>query len=122
VVSGKPKNQRRFPMGVKALNMAAVPPLSTTVKTPNKCSYSAPSDSDSEPEDEWPEDTLMPAEANRHNHLKMTNWNKYNPQSHGSHSNLNANPGVLLHMISDDRDLWSVETQEMKRQTWVCVV
>lgn len=26
---------------------------------------------------------------------------------------------MLLHMISEDRDLLSTETQEMKRQTWV---
>lgn len=102
-------------MGVSGLIMATMPPSKAPVKRPNKCSYTAPSDSDSETEDECPEDTLLPNETNAHDAFTNSQWST----NQSKHPKTISNPIALLHMISDDRDLWVTASQEDKRQTWV---
>ncbi|KAG2185823.1 hypothetical protein INT43_002260 [Umbelopsis isabellina] len=87
------------------------------IAKPNKCSYSAPSDSDSDSEDEYPQ--------NNYNQSYSSNY-------HGITANVKADnvsgtrpakpatdPGFLLHLVSSDRDMWTSVNQDVKRQAWM---
>lgn len=84
---------------------------------PNKCSYSAPSDSDSDSEEEYPQnDYSQPYSSNYHGIMsteKADNVSGTKPAKQAT------DPGFLLHLVSSDRDMWTSVNQDVKRQAWV---
>jgi hypothetical protein len=107
-------------MGVYAFAMAEMPPLRAPAIKHNKCSYSAPSDSDSETEDDdFQEHDNSHNGAANYLGIKTNAFNGHKTRLSTQLSKQSENPAVLLHMISDERDLWTAANQEMKRQTWV---
>lgn len=84
---------------------------------PNKCSYSAPSDSDSESEDDYAHDYNNQSYSSNYRgimaNVKGDNVSGTRPAKPA------ADPGFLLHLVSSDRDMWTAVNQDVKRQAWV---